>query len=479
MKKVVQDLTSGGIDWQREKWQSGLGSKFIHQGEKNAVKYADEVIVLSKGVQDYFKETYGRETHFIPNGVNRPQIRETSLITDKFGLKKDSYILFLGRLVPEKGIRYLVEAFKNVKTDKKLVIAGGSSDTDSFMEELKDLAKGDDRILFTGFVQGAMLDELYSNTYIYTLPSDLEGMPLSLLEAMSYGNRYMGYLISLGIYSFKGVKVGLDCANGSSWNIAKSVFDALGADTHVINNKPNGTNINTNAGSTHIEGLQKFVVEKGLDVGFAYDGDADRCLCVDEKGNVITGDHILYIYGCYMKERGKLLNNTVVTTVMSNFGLYKAFDEQGIGYAKTAVGDKYVYEYMAKNGCRIGGEQSGHIIFSKYASTGDGILTSLKMMEVMLAKKKPMSELAAPLKIYPQVLENVRVTDKKAAQNDPAVQEAVNKVAEALGDTGRILARGSGTEPVVRVMVEAPDHDTCQKYVDEVVNVICEKGYKV
>ena len=291
-------------------------------------------------------------------------------------------------------------------------------------------------------------------------------------------NRYMGYLISLGIYSFKGVKVGLDCANGSSWNIAKSVFDALGADTYVINNKPNGTNINNNAGSTHIGGLQKFVVEKGLDVGFAFDGDADRCLCVDEKGNVITGDHILYIYGCYMKERGKLLTNTVVTTVMSNFGLYKAFDEQGIGYAKTAVGDKYVYEYMAKNGCRIGGEQSGHIIFSKYASTGDGILTSLKMMEVMLAKKKPMSELAAPLKIYPQVLENVRVTDKKAAQNDPAVQEAVSKVAEALGDTGRILVRESGTEPVVRVMVEAPDHNTCQKYVDEVVNVICEKGYK-
>ena len=188
VKKVVQDLTSGGIDWQREKWQSGLGSKFIHQGEKNAVKYADEVIVLSKGVQDYFKETYGRKTHFIPNGVNRPQTREANLITDKFGLKKDSYILFLGRLVPEKGIRYLVEAFKNVKTDKKLVIAGGSSDTDSFMKELKELAKGDDRILFTGFVQGAMLDELYSNAYIYTLPSDLEGMPLSLLEAMSYGN---------------------------------------------------------------------------------------------------------------------------------------------------------------------------------------------------------------------------------------------------------------------------------------------------
>ena len=292
-------------------------------------------------------------------------------------------------------------------------------------------------------------------------------------------NRYMGYLISLGIYSFRGIKVGLDCANGSSWNIAKSVFDALGADTYVINNKPNGLNINNNAGSTHIEGLQKFVVENGLDVGFAFDGDADRCLCVDEKGNVITGDHILYIYGCYMKEHGELMNNTVVTTVMSNFGLYKAFDEQGIGYAKTAVGDKYVYEYMAKNGCRIGGEQSGHIIFSKYASTGDGILTSLKMMEVMLAKKLPMSKLAEPLKIYPQVLENVRVTDKKAAQNDPAVQEAVKAVAEALGDTGRILVRESGTEPLVRVMVEAPDHDTCQKYVSQVVEVIKNKGYAV
>ena len=247
----------------------------------------------------------------------------------------------------------------------------------------------------------------------------------------------------------------------------------------AIRNAMKMLDINNNAGSTHIEGLQKFVVENGLDVGFAFDGDADRCLCVDEKGNVITGDHILYIYGCYMKKRGKLLTNTVVTTVMSNFGLYKAFDEQGIGYVKTAVGDKYVYEYMAKNGCRIGGEQSGHIIFSKYASTGDGILTSLKMMEVMLAKKMPMSKLAEPLKIYPQVLENVRVTDKKTAQNDPAVQEAVKAVAEALGDTGRILVRESGTEPVVRVMVEAPDHDTCQKYVSQVVEVIKSRGYAV
>ena len=290
-------------------------------------------------------------------------------------------------------------------------------------------------------------------------------------------NRYIGYLISLGLYSFKGVKVGLDCANGSSWNIAKLVFDALGAKTYVINNEPDGYNINEGAGSTHIENLQKFVLDNGLDVGFAYDGDADRCLCVDEKGNVITGDHILYIYGRYMKERGKLLGNTVVTTVMSNFGLYKAFDELGIDYAKTKVGDKYVYEYMMNNGCRIGGEQSGHIIFSKYASTGDGILTSLKMMEVMMAKKKTMSQLCEGLTIYPQVLKNVRVTDKAIAQADPDVQAAVSEVAAKLGDTGRILVRESGTEPLVRVMVEAATQETCQEYVDLVVDTIKRKGH--
>lgn len=299
------------------------------------------------------------------------------------------------------------------------------------------------------------------------------------VDYVSGRNRYVGYLISLGIYSFKGVKVALDCANGSSWNVAKAVFDALGAKTLVINAEPNGTNINNNAGSTHIGGLQKFVVENHCDVGFAYDGDADRCLCVDEKGNVITGDHILYIYGRYMKECGKLVNNTVVTTVMSNFGLYKAFDECGIGYAKTAVGDKYVYEYMTKNGCRIGGEQSGHIIFSKYASTGDGILTSLKMMEVMLARKKKMSELSEGFTVYPQVLKNIRVHNKAEAQNDNDVQSGVKTVAEKLGDSGRILVRESGTEPVIRVMVEAESEETCQKYVDEVIAVIKAKGHAV
>ena len=290
-------------------------------------------------------------------------------------------------------------------------------------------------------------------------------------------NRYIGYLISLSKYSFSGVKVGLDVANGAAWSIAKGVFDALGAKTYVISNEPDGYNINTDCGSTHIEHLQKFVVEKGLDIGFAYDGDADRCLCVDEKGNVITGDHILYIYGLYMKERGKLLNNKVVTTVMSNFGLYKALDKAGIGYEKTKVGDKYVYENMKAFGHRIGGEQSGHIIFSKYATTGDGIMTSLKLMEVMMAKEKPMSELAAPVVFYPQVLKNVRVTSKPEARNDPDVQAIVNRVTESLGDNGRILVRESGTEPVLRVMVEADSNEICEKYVDEVISVIKAKGY--
>lgn len=292
-------------------------------------------------------------------------------------------------------------------------------------------------------------------------------------------NRYIGYLISLGVYSFRGIKVALDCANGASWSIAKAVFDALGAETHVINANPNGVNINENAGSTHIEVLQKYVVDNGLDVGFAYDGDADRCLCVDEKGNLITGDHILYIYGCYMKKRDKLLNNTVVATVMSNFGFFKALDDAGINYAKTAVGDKYVYEYMKEHGCSIGGEQSGHIIFSKYASTGDGILTSLKMMQAMIGSKKTLSELASPFKVFPQVLVNVKVKDKALAQADPDVQSAVAEAEQELGTTGRMLVRESGTEPLIRVMSEAPTEEICRKYVDSVVGVLKAKGHAV
>lgn len=290
-------------------------------------------------------------------------------------------------------------------------------------------------------------------------------------------NRYIGYLISIATRSFKNKKVALDCANGSASAIAKNVFDALGAETHVIHNEPNGLNINLNCGSTHIEELQKYVVAEGCDVGFAYDGDADRCIAVDETGRIIDGDAILYICGKYMKEQGSLFHNTIVTTVMSNLGLYKALEKEGISYVQTAVGDKYVYENMAATGHCLGGEQSGHIIFSKHATTGDGILTSLKVMEVMLEKKESLSKLAAPLAVYPQVLKNVRVKDKQAAQDDPAVQEEAKKVAERLGNEGRILLRQSGTEPLVRVMVEAKDLETCQSCVDQVVKVIEQRGH--
>ena len=289
-------------------------------------------------------------------------------------------------------------------------------------------------------------------------------------------NRYIGYLISLATRSFKNMRIGLDCANGSASAIAKNVFDALGAETHVINNTPDGLNINTNCGSTHIEGLQKYVVENHLDVGFAYDGDADRCLAVDSEGKLVDGDKILYVCGKYMKEQDTLVNNTVVTTVMSNFGLYKAFEREGISYEKTAVGDKYVYENMSQNGHCLGGEQSGHIIFSKHATTGDGILTSLKLMEVILEKKETLAKLADEVQIYPQVLKNVRVKDKEAAQAQRYVQAEVQKVSDALGDTGRILVRPSGTEPLIRVMVEAPTDEICGKYVAQVVEVIEKKG---
>ncbi len=290
-------------------------------------------------------------------------------------------------------------------------------------------------------------------------------------------NRYIGYLISIATRSFKNKKVGLDCANGSASAIAKNVFDALGAETYVINNEPNGLNINTDCGSTHIHVLQDFVKEHHLDVGFAYDGDADRCIAVDENGEIVDGDKIMYVCGKYMKEQGSLVNNTIVTTVMSNFGLYKALDREGISYEKTAVGDKYVYENMSANGHCLGGEQSGHIIFSKNATTGDGILTSLKVMEAMLEKKQSLGKLASEVEIFPQVLKNVKVKDKKAAQDDPAVQAEVTKVTESLGNDGRILLRQSGTEPVVRVMVEASSLEICEKYVDQVIEVMKAQGH--
>lgn len=289
-------------------------------------------------------------------------------------------------------------------------------------------------------------------------------------------NRYIGHLISMATRSFKDKRVGIDCSNGSASSIAKSVFDALGAKTYVINSEPDGTNINRNCGSTHIEVLQEYVKEKKLDVGFAYDGDADRCLAVDENGNLVDGDLILYVCGKYLKEQGRLNGDTIVTTIMSNIGLYKACDKVGLKYEKTAVGDKYVYENMLQNNFSLGGEQSGHIIFSKYATTGDGILTSLLLMEVMLEKKQSLAALTEEVTIFPQLLKNVRVADKKTARENPAVVAAIAKVTEELGDDGRILVRESGTEPVIRVMVEAMTDELCAKYVDGVIDVIRAEG---
>ena len=292
-------------------------------------------------------------------------------------------------------------------------------------------------------------------------------------------NRYVGHLISLATRSFKDMRIGLDCSNGSAFSIAKNVYDALGAKTFVINNNPDGTNINTDCGSTHIRVLQEFVRENKLDIGFAYDGDADRCIAVDENGDVVDGDLILYVCGKYLMEHGQLNGDTIVTTIMSNLGLYKACDKIGMKYEKTKVGDKYVYENMVQNNFMLGGEQSGHIIFSKHATTGDGILTSLMIMEVVMETKQSLSKLTEEVKIYPQLLKNVRVSDKKTARENPAVVKAVEEVTAALGDDGRILVRESGTEPVIRVRVEASTDELCAKYVGQVVDVMAAEDFIV
>lgn len=289
-------------------------------------------------------------------------------------------------------------------------------------------------------------------------------------------NRYIAYLIQTVTKSFKGKKVGLDCANGAASSIVKSVYNALGAETYVINNDPNGFNINVDCGSTHIEVLQKYVKENNLDCGFAFDGDADRCIGVDENGDIMDGDAILYICGKYMKEEGALESNTVVTTIMSNIGLYKAFDKIGINYSKTSVGDKYVHLEMNENGYELGGEQSGHIIFSKYANTGDGILTSLRMMEAMIDSKSTFSKLKGDLKIYPQILKNVRVKDKKNVLNDDNIKKIIEKEEKNLKDSGRILVRESGTEPLIRVMAEAETKEIAEMSVDKIVEAIEESG---
>ena len=311
------------------------------------------------------------------------------------------------------------------------------------------------------------------------LPWATEGKIGKTIDFYSGRNRYIGYLTSLAARSFEKHKVGLDCANGSSWMIGRAVFDALGAKTYVINDQPDGVNINMDCGSTHIEGLQLYVREHHLDVGFAFDGDADRCLAVDERGEVLNGDKIMYICAKFLKERGQLPGNTLVTTVMSNFGLYKALDKAGIRYEKTAVGDRYVYENMKENDYVLGGEQSGHIIFRKYAHTGDGLITALMLMEVMMETQLPLSVLASSVSMYPQVLKNVRVDDKDATLSDSAVQAAVDECTAALGDSGRVLLRKSGTEPVLRVMAEAGTAEECEKWVDHTSAAMEKSGHLI
>lgn len=427
------------------------------RGEANIDLTAEHAFKIGRFLGSYYKEETGRAAKFVIGKDTRRSgyMLEYALCAGLTSSGADAYLL---HVTTTPSVAYVV---RTEDFDGGMMIS--ASHNPFYDNGIKLLNR-----------RGEKMDEKTIAKVEAYLDGELAEPPLARRDAIgrtvdySAGrNRYTGYLISLAIRSYRGMKVGLDCANGSSWMLAKNIFDALGAETYVINNQPDGMNINMNCGSTHIESLQELVRAKGLDVGFAYDGDADRCLAVDELGNVVDGDKILYIYGRYMKERGKLLNNTVVTTVMSNLGLYKAFDEIGIDYEKTAVGDKYVYENMLANGHRLGGEQSGHIIFSKYASTGDGILTSIKLMEVMLERKTGLSRLAEPVHIYPQLLQNVRVADKEAALASPALAQAIARVESELGNDGRVLIRPSGTEPVIRVMVEAATDELCAKYVAE------------
>ena len=334
--------------------------------------------------------------------------------------------------------------------------------------------------------EGEKMDDALQDELEAYIDGDPDAIPWAVedkigctIDFYSGRNRYIGYLTGLATRSFSDHKVALDCANGSAWMIGRAVFDALGAKTYVINDKPDGLNVNLGCGSTHIEGLQKYVAENRLDVGFAFDGDADRCLAVDERGNVVNGDHIMYICAKYLKERGQLPSNTVVTTVMSNFGLYKALDRLGIGYEKTKVGDRYVYENMKEFDHQIGGEQSGHIIFRKYAHTGDGLITAIMVMGVMIETQLPLSALAAPCTMYPQVLKNVKVDDKDGTMNDPEVISQVEKCTAELGDSGRVLLRKSGTEPVLRVMSEAGSYEECEKQVDAIIAAMERSGHLI
>lgn len=432
-----------------------IGWYFVNQNKQKGIDAAPRIVIGKDTRRSSYMFEYTIISGLIASGADAYMLHVTTTPSVAYIARVDHF---------DCGI--MISASHNPFYDNgiKLINGQGEKMNEEFILELEKYIDGELE------VDGEKIDHL---------PYAVGDKIGKTVDYVSGRNRYVGYLISLGLYSFRGVKVGLDCSNGSSWNIAKAVFDALGATTYVINADPNGLNINENAGSTHIENLQKYVVKNKLDVGFAYDGDADRCICVDENGNVVDGDGILYICGKQMKKNGKLTKNTIVTTVMSNFGLYKALDNENINYEKTKVGDKYVYECMSNNNFRIGGEQSGHIIFSKYASTGDGILTSLKVMEVMLEEKTTLSKLMEGFVKYPQVLINVKVTDKNLVMEDEDVLNAVKMAEDELSSDGRVLVRASGTEPIVRVMVEASSEEKCKELAEGIVEVLKNKNYLI
>ena len=431
------------------------------RGRANEGLTVDHAFKIGRFVGWYYGDRQGKKARVIIGKDTRRSsyMFESALVSGLVASGADAYML---HVIPTPGVSYevvdggfdcgvMITASHNPYTDNgiKLVNHEGYKMDEEVLELVEDYIDGKSEVPLA--------------------TEDAIGCTVDYMEGR---NRYIARLISSCGFSLQGYKVGLDCANGSASSVARPVFDALGAETHVINNAPNGFNINVDCGSTHIERLQDFVVKNGLDVGFAYDGDADRCLAVDERGHVVNGDLILYVCGTYLNKHGRLARQTVVPTVMSNLGLFRALDAAGLNYEKTAVGDRFVYACMRENGFTLGGEQSGHIIFGDLEKTGDGIMTSLRLMEVLVAEREKLSELTRPVKIYPQLLKNVTVADKNAVMADERVKAAVANVESALEGEGRALVRASGTEPMVRVMVEAATPAICEQYVDEVVKAI-------
>ncbi len=437
------------------------------RGEANVNLTADHAYKIGRFLGHYFKEKHDREgDRFPPRVVIGKDTRRSSYMLEYClagGLTASGCDCYLLHVTTTPCVAYIT---KTDEFDCGIMIS--ASHNPYYDNGIKLINSEGEKM------GGPIIEKLeeYLDNKSDEVPFAYRDKIAKTVDYVSGRNRYIGYLISLGIYSFKGMRIGLDCANGSAWNIAKCVFEALGASVYMIGAEPNGTNINYMTGSTYMDEISDFVRAKRLDVGFAYDGDADRCLCVDEKGNVVDGDKILYISAKYMKEKELLSGNTVVTTVMSNFGLYKSLDKLGINYTKTDVGDRFVYEEIKKSGYKLGGEQSGHIIYSKYATTGDGILTSLKIMEIMLSCKRKLSDLAAEMKTYPQCLINVRVTDKKKAMENENVVSALREAETLLGDEGRILLRASGTEPAIRVMAEAKDEKLCRSVAETIARQV-------